>query len=172
GLKQTVTAGIISAKGRVELGILDHVELIQTDAAINPGNSGGPLFDLRGRVVGVNVAIASETGRSQGVGFAIPSNAVKDVVEQLRDKGEVGRGFLGIVLQEVPPGLERRLGVAETGGVIVGRVGPGSPAEHAGLRKGDLVVRYNGEPVGTTNAVGQLRHRIARTPPETTVPVE
>src|SRR6185295_16237183 len=98
GLKQTVTAGIVSAKGRVELGILDQVELLQTDAAINPGNSGGPLFDQRGRVIGINVAIASATGGNQGIGFAIPSNAARDVVEQLLSKGEVVRGFMGVAM--------------------------------------------------------------------------
>jgi S1-C subfamily serine protease len=172
GLKQTVTAGIVSAKGRVELGILDQVELIQTDAPINPGNSGGPLFDQRGRVLGINVAIASVNGSNQGIGFAIPSNAAREVLEQLVEKGEVVRGFLGIRLQEVPPGLERRLGVEETGGVFVVDVGPDSPADQVGLRRGDLVVRYNGEPVGTVNAVSQLRWRIARTAPETVVPLE
>jgi serine protease Do len=172
GLKQTVTAGIVSAKGRAELGILDQVELLQTDAAINPGNSGGPLFDQRGRVVGVNVAIASASGANQGVGFAIPSNAVKEVLEQLVSRGEVVRGFLGVAMQEVPPGLERRLGVEGTGGVIVSQVGGDSPAERAGLRKGDLIVRYNHEPVGTLNPIGQLRQRIARTALDATVPVE
>jgi S1-C subfamily serine protease len=172
GLKQTVTAGIVSAKGRVELGILDQVELLQTDAAINPGNSGGPLFDQRGRVIGVNVAIASVTGGNQGVGFAIPSNAVKEVMEQLLSKGEVVRGFLGVAMQEVPPGLERRLGIEGTGGVIVSQVGEESPAERAGIRKGDLIVRFNGQPVGGGNAISLLRQRIARTPVEQTVPLE
>src|SRR5207248_2309600 len=118
GLQQTITAGIISAKGRVELGILDQVELLQTDAAINPGNSGGPLFDQLGRLVGINVAIASEHGRNEGVGFAIPANTAREICEQLAAQGEVVRGFLGIAMQEVPPGLESRLGVGETGGVI------------------------------------------------------
>jgi serine protease Do len=104
GLRQTLTAGIISAKGRVELRILDQVELLQTDAAINPGNSGGPLFDQRGRVVGVNVAIASMKGGNEGVGFAIPSNTIQEIFEALSTKGEVVRGFLGILMQELPPG--------------------------------------------------------------------
>jgi serine protease Do len=167
-----VTAGIVSAKGRVELRILDQVELIQTDAAINPGNSGGPLIDLRGRVIGINVAIASRTGDNQGVAFAIPSNAAKEVIEQLLEKGEVVRGFLGVAMQELPPGLDRQLGVEGTGGVIVTQVVPRSPADEAGIRKGDLVVRYNKEPVGSVNPVAQLRHRIARTPPDTAVPIE
>jgi serine protease Do len=172
GLKQTVTAGIISAKGRVELGILDQVELLQTDAAINPGNSGGPLFDQRGRVVGINVAIATEHGRNEGIGFAIPSNAVQEVLEQLADKGEVVRGFLGIIMHDLPEGLEERVGVSETGGVVIGRAPPDYPAARAGLRAGDVVVRYDGQPVGTVNALNQLRRRIARTPPDSIVPIE
>jgi S1-C subfamily serine protease len=172
GLKQSVSAGIVSAKGRVELRILDQVELLQTDAAINPGNSGGPLFDQRGRVVGINFAIASDNGRSEGVGFAIPSNAVQEVFHDLVEKGEVVRGFLGVGMQEVPPGLEGRLGVAATGGVVVYLVDSNSPAGLAGLRKGDVIVRYAQEAVGTVNPLSRLRQRIAHTPPDTTVPIE
>jgi S1-C subfamily serine protease len=172
GLKQTLTAGIISAKGRVELRILDQVELLQTDAAVNPGNSGGPLFDQRGRVVGVNVAIATERGHNEGVAFAIPSNTLQEVFEQLVTKGEVVRGFLGIEMQELPQGLEHRLGVDDTGGVVVYRVEPHYPADQAGLRKGDVIIRYDGQPVGNTNALNQLRRKIARTVPETTVAIE
>jgi S1-C subfamily serine protease len=172
GLKQTVTAGIISAKGRVELRILDQVELLQTDAAINPGNSGGPLFDLHGRVAGINVAIATETGHNEGVGFAIPSNAVQEVLEQLAEKGEMVRGFLGIEMHEIPEGLEERMGVSDTGGVVVGRVENGYPAAQAGLRARDVVIRYDGQPVGSVNALNQLRRRIAHTPPDTTVSIE
>jgi S1-C subfamily serine protease len=172
GLKQTVTAGIISAKGRVELGILDQVELLQTDAAINPGNSGGPLFDQSGRVAGINVAIASRTGTNQGVGFAIPSNTARDIFEQLSAKGEVVRGFMGIAMQDVPPDVESRLGIADTGGVLVSHVGTGFPADDAGIRVRDIITRYNKEAVGPANALNQLRQRIARTEPGTTVPVE
>jgi serine protease Do len=172
GLKQTVTAGIVSAKGRVELGILDQVELIQTDAPINPGNSGGPLVDLHGRVVGINVAIASDNGRSQGVGFAIPSSTAQEIFKLLVEHGEVVRGYVGILMQEVPQGLEKKVGVAETGGVFVTDVVRDSPGGRADLRRGDVIVRYNGEPVGTVNPMNNLRMRIARTPPETTVPVE
>jgi serine protease Do len=172
GLRQSMTAGIISAKGRVELHILDQVELLQTDAAINPGNSGGPLFDLRGRVAGVSVAIATEHGRNEGVAFAIPSNTVQEIFHDLVEKGEVVRGFLGIAMQEIPPGLERRLGVEQTGGVIVYCVEPGSPADQAGLRKGDVVIRYHGEALGTSNPLSQLRRRIAHTPPEKSVAIE
>jgi S1-C subfamily serine protease len=171
-LKQTVTAGIVSAKGRVELGILDQVELLQTDAAINPGNSGGPLFDQRGRVAGINVAIASKSGGNQGIAFTIPSNTARDIFNQLAEKGEVVRGFLGVAMQELPPDLEKRLRITDTGGVIVSSVGPDLPADQAGVRPGDVIVRYNHEPVGPANAMNQLRQRIARTEPGATVPVE
>lgn len=172
GLHQTVTAGIISAKGRVELGILDQVELLQTDAAINPGNSGGPLFNQHGRVIGINVAIASKTGRNQGVAFAIPSNVIKDVMEQLLARGEVVRGFVGILMQEVPTGLEAKLGLLESGGVIISDVSPNTPGEVAGLRRGDIVVGFKGEPVGTANPLSRLRHGIAHAPPDTTIPLD
>jgi serine protease Do len=166
GLRQSVTAGIISAKGRVELGMVDFVELLQTDAAINPGNSGGPLFDLRGRVVGINVAIASENGHNEGVGFAIPSNTVQDVFSQLVENGEVVRGYLGIRMQEIPDGMEDRMGLDHTGAVAVAFVQPGSPAEHAGLRQGDVIIGLNNEPVDTVNALSRLRQRIARIAPD------
>jgi serine protease Do len=182
GLKQTMTAGIVSAKGRVELGILDLVELLQTDTAINPGNSGGPLVDLHGRVVGINTFILTDNGRSMGplgaipsnagVGFAIPSNTAKEIFDILVEKGEVVRGYLGILMQEVPPGVEHKLKIADTGGVYVLHVEPDSPAGRAGLRRNDVIVRYNDEPVGTVNAQNQLRLRIARTEPGTTVPLE
>jgi len=172
GLKQTITAGIVSAKGRAELGILDYVELLQTDAPINPGNSGGPLFDQRGRVIGMNVAIATEHGRSEGVAFAIPSNTLMDVFQQLVEHGEVVRGFLGVKLQEIPPGLGSHIGIGGASGVVVSDVSPGSPAEEAGLRRGDVIVRYGQEPVSAANPMTQLRQRIAKTPPQTTVPID
>jgi len=172
GLKQTITAGIVSAKGRAELGILDYVELLQTDAPINPGNSGGPLFDQRGRVIGINVAIATEHGRSEGVAFAIPSNTLMDVFQQLVEHGEVVRGFLGVKLQEIPPGMGSHMGIGEASGVVVSDVSPGSPAEEAGLRRGDVIVRYGQEPVSAANPMTQLRQRIAKTPPQTTVPID
>jgi S1-C subfamily serine protease len=172
GLQQTVTAGILSAKARVELRILDQVDLLQTDAAINPGNSGGPLFDQHGRVVGVNVAIASDTGVNQGVGFAIPSNTAREIFDILVEQGEVVRGYLGIEMQEVPGDLARRLGVGDTGAVMVLDVVPGEPAAEAGFRRGDYILSYNHEPVGPVQPMNQLRKRIARTRPDTLVPVE
>src|SRR5205823_12973727 len=116
GLKQTVTHGIISAKGRL-LTMLDTVELLQTDAPINPGNSGGPLFDQYGRVAGINVAIASDTGGNQGIGFVIPSNTARKIYEQLVSQGEVVRGYLGVGLEEVATKKAKELGLTESGGV-------------------------------------------------------
>jgi serine protease Do len=172
GLKQTVTAGIVSAKGRVELGILDHVELLQTDAAINPGNSGGPLFDQHGRVLGINVAIRSEKGHNEGIAFAIPSNPAREIFEELVKNGEVIRGYLGIGMQDIPPGLENRLGVSDTGGVIVSLVEGGSPADRAGIRTGDVIIRFANAAVGPVNALNRLRQRITHTPPDSTVAIE
>jgi serine protease Do len=171
GLKQTVTAGIISAKGRL-LGLLDLVELLQTDAAINPGNSGGPLFDQMGRLAGINVAIATETGVNQGIAFAIPSNTARDIFNQLVEKGEVVRGYVGIAMQDVPEDQVRRLGIGDTGGVVVGQVVPGQAADRAGIEVGDVIVRYNREPVGGGNPIKQLRKMVLETRPDTTVPVE
>src|SRR5262249_54803592 len=124
GLRQTVTQGIISAKGRL-IGMLDLVELLQTDAAINPGNSGGPLFDQFGRIAGINVAIASDNGGNQGIGFAIPSNTAREIFTHLVDKGEVVRGYLGVALRDLSRPEARELGVTETGGVLVAQVEPG-----------------------------------------------
>ena len=169
GLRQSITAGIISAKGRVNLGILDQVELLQTDAAINPGNSGGPLFDQRGRVVGISFAIASDNGRNEGVGFAIPSNTAKAVSMELIAKGEVTRGFLGIAMQELPDGASRRLGLDQTGGVLVSFVRPGSPAAKAGVLQRDILFALNDAPIGSADSLTRIRQRIANLSPGTTV---
>src|SRR5207253_2663490 len=131
GLRQTVTQGVVSAKGRL-LTMLDLVELLQTDAAINPGNSGGPLFDQYGRIMGINVAIASDNGGNQGIGFAIPSNTAKKIFEQLRAQGEVPRGFLGIALMEVLGAKAKALGLGENGGVLITLVEPNPAAGKAG----------------------------------------
>jgi S1-C subfamily serine protease len=171
GLKQTVTHGIISAKGRL-LSMLDTVELLQTDAPINPGNSGGPLFDQYGRVVGINVAIASETGGNQGIGFVIPSNTARAIFDMLAGQGEVVRGFIGAALEEVPAEQARRLGLGDGGGVLVSRVVPGFPAEQAGLQPGDVVFRYNGEPISADHPGRHLRQRILESPVGRRVSVE
>ncbi len=153
GYRWTVTQGIISAKGRL-LPLLDLVELLQTDAAMNPGNSGGPLFDQLGRVIGINVAIASDNGVNQGIGFAIPSNTAKKITEQLLTSGEVPRGYLGIAMEELPAPQAKKLKL-EDGGVIVKSVIKAEAAANAGIQTGDIIVRINQD---TLNRVEPIRH--------------
>lgn len=164
GLDQTVTAGIISATGRANVGITDYEDFIQTDAAINPGNSGGPLVNLKGEVVGINTAIASRSGGYMGVGFAIPSEMAGHVMRSIIDKGFVTRGWLGAMIQDLTPELAKSFNFNSTSGVLIGDVVPDSPAEKAGLKAGDIVVKYNGETVETAN---ELRNAVAATAPET-----
>jgi Do/DeqQ family serine protease len=140
GLDQTVTVGVISATGRSDVGIATYENFIQTDASINPGNSGGPLVNLKGQVIGVNTAIVAA---GQGIGFAIPINMVKRVVDQLVDKGKVVRGWLGVALQPLSPDLAQSLGLAGTNGAVVGSTITGSPAAQAGLQQGDVIVTYD-----------------------------
>jgi serine protease Do len=157
GLEQTVTAGIVSSKNRViEAGPYD--DFIQTDASINPGNSGGPLLDLRGRVVGINTAIIAS---GQGIGFAIPIDMAKTIVAQLKDKGEVTRGWLGVGIQPVTPDLAEYYGLDSKQGVLVTQVFEGDPAEKAGIRKGDIITAIHGEQVSTTR---ELSAKIANVP--------
>jgi serine protease Do len=143
GLHNTVTAGIVSAKGR-QLGAGPYDDFIQTDASINPGNSGGPLVDLQGRVIGVNTAIASETGANIGIGFAIPINLVKRIVPELKEKGRITRGWLGIAIQPLTPGIAESLGMQKRG-ALVSEVSEGGPAARAGLQEGDVIIEYNGK---------------------------
>jgi serine protease DegS len=172
GLKQTVTHGIISAKGRL-LTMLDTVELLQTDTPINPGNSGGPLFDQYGRVAGINVAIASDTGRSEGIGFVIPSNTAHEIFAKLVAKGEVVRGFIGATLEEVTADRAPKLGLKkDQAGVLITRVVPDFPAAKAGVRPGDVVVAYDKAPLGPNHAARELRQRILDTRVGRRVPVE
>jgi serine protease DegS len=171
GLRQTVTHGIISAKGRL-LDKITMVELLQTDAAINPGNSGGPLFDQYGRVAGINVAIASDNGGNQGIGFAIPSNTAKKVLEQLAERGEVVRGYIGVALEDLKPERARDLGLKRSGGVVIAQVVPGEAAGKAGLRAGDVIVRYNNEALSPVHPMRQLRQWILETEVGREVPVE
>jgi S1-C subfamily serine protease len=161
-LQKTVTVGVISAKGRL-LSLLDTVELLQTDAAINPGNSGGPLFDERGRVVGINVAIASDNGVSQGIGFAIPSNTARKIADALIASGEVSRGYLGIGLDDLPGARAKSLGIAA--GVVVTKVVPGDPADRAGLEAGDVVVKFNGDDLIRQFPARHLRQLVVDTAP-------
>src|SRR5438874_7771468 len=146
GLDHTVTSGIVSAKGR-QIGAGPYDNFIQTDASINPGNSGGPLLNMRGEVVGINTAIFSQSGGNIGIGFAIPTNLVKGVLPQLKNKGKVVRGYLGTVIQSVTPEVADNLGLDRAEGVVVTSVKPGSPAEEAGLQRGDVITQVNRSPV-------------------------
>ena len=153
GLDQTVTVGVISATGRSDVGIATYENFIQTDASINPGNSGGPLVNLKGQVIGVNTAIVAA---GQGIGFAIPINMVKRVVDQLVDKGKVVRGWLGVALQPLSLDLAQSLGLEGTNGAVVGSTITGSPAAQAGLEQGDVIVAFDKTPVEDYRHVQRL----------------
>lgn len=161
GLGQTVTSGIVSALGRSRLGIEGFEDFIQTDASINPGNSGGALVNLAGELVGINTAILSPAGGNIGIGFAIPINMVRQVAAQLIEYGEVRRGQLGVIIQDLTPELAQAFGIEQTAGAVVAQVLPGSPAEKAGLQAGDIITSVNGKRVQTTtdlrNTVGLLK---------------
>ena len=146
GLEQTVTAGIVSAKGRV-LGGSPYEDFIQTDAAINLGNSGGPLFNTRGEVVGINTTILSQTGGSVGIGFAVPINLAKELIPQLKAKGRVSRGWLGVDIAPVPAELAAKLGRSARYGALVTEIIPDGPAARSGLRAGDVIVAFQGKPI-------------------------
>jgi serine protease Do len=158
GVGQTVTMGIVSAKGKANLGIVDYEDFIQTDAAINPGNSGGALVNLKGELVGINTAILSRTGGYQGIGLAIPTNMARPIMNSLISTGKVVRGWLGVSIQDVTAELKDTLGLGADRGVIIGGVVKGSPAEKAGLRPGDVVLRVNGR--DTPKAIN-LRNEVA-----------
>ena len=161
GLGQTVTYGIVSALGRSGLGIEGYEDFIQTDASINPGNSGGPLVNMNGELVGVNTAIVGPSGGNIGIGFAIPGNMASIIMEHLSEHGEVRRGQLGVAVQDLTPELAQAFGLQQRGGAVVAQVTPGSAAEQAGLRSGDVIVSLDGRAVtGSSdlrNAIGLLR---------------
>jgi len=161
GLDSTVTLGIVSAKGRSNLNIVDYENFIQTDAAINPGNSGGPLVNLDGEVVGINTAIVSRSGSNAGVGFTIPINMAKTVMASLITEGKVTRGFLGIRFQELDKDLAEQFGLESTEGVLVAEVIEGSAAGKAGIKVQDVVLKFDGKPIRNGN---ELRHRVAASP--------
>lgn len=140
GLGYTVTAGIVSAKGR-SLGMGAYDDFIQTDAPMNPGNSGGPLFNLNGEVVGVNTAIVA---RGQGIGFSIPINLAENIISQLTEEGKVTRGWLGVLIQSITPEIAESLGLKDVRGALIADVTPGSPADKAGLKRGDIVIEFEG----------------------------
>ena len=164
-LDQTVTAGIISAKGRANLQIADYEDFIQTDAAINPGNSGGPLVNLRGEVIGINTAIASRTGGNMGIGFAIPANMVRNVMDAIVKEGTVNRGWLGVAIGELDKDLAESFNYDSTDGVLINDVLADGPAAKAGLQAGDIIVSLNGQEVSD---VHDLRNDVAALAPGTT----
>jgi serine protease Do len=169
GVGQTVTSGIVSAKDRGNVGIEDYEDFIQTDAAINPGNSGGALVDINGRLIGINTAILSRSGGSVGVGFAIPSDLARTVMESLVQYGKVTRGYLGVMIQPVTPDLQSAFNLKDNKGALIGDVTPNSPAEKAGLKNGDIVTEFNHHAISDSRA---LQLEVASVKPGTTVPVE
>jgi serine protease Do len=168
GLSETVTAGIVSAKGRV-IGQGPYDDFIQTDASINPGNSGGPLLNLQDQVIGINSAIYSQSGGNIGIGFAIPINLVKSVVAQLKAHGKVIRGWLGVAIQDITPDLAKSFGLKQAEGALVADVTPDSPAARAGVERGDIIVKYNGTHIA---AAHQLPELVAGTEIGKAVPIE
>ncbi|HUL05451.1 MAG TPA: Do family serine endopeptidase [Candidatus Acidoferrum sp.] len=160
GLGQTVTSGIVSALGRTGLGIESYENFIQTDASINPGNSGGALINLRGELIGINTAIVGPSGGNVGIGFAVPINMARAVIQQLIAHGEVKRGRLGVEVEDLTPDIAEALHVEASGGAVIKRVEPGSPARRAGLQAGDVVLAVDGTPIQSSS---DLRNRVGLT---------
>jgi len=160
GLGSTVTAGIVSAKGRI-IGAGPYDNFIQTDASINPGNSGGPLFNLNGEVVGVNTAIVSQSGGNVGIGFAIPINMAKSVMPQLKERGKVVRGWLGVTIQTVTQEIKEKFDLETAEGALIGEVTKDSPADKGGLKRGDVIINFDGKKVKAMNALPAM---VAETP--------
>ena len=169
GLSQTVTMGIVSAVGRANVGIADYEDFIQTDAAINPGNSGGALVNVKGELVGINTAIFSTTGGYQGIGFAVPTNMAKNVMDSLIDKGKVIRGWFGVTIQPLTPELAKQFNLKDDKGALIGDGIEKSPAEKAGLMRGDVIIEYEGKKIDEPT---QLRNMVANTPPGKKVEVK
>ena len=169
GLSHTVTVGVVSAKSR-NIGAGAYDEFIQTDASINPGNSGGPLINIKGEVIGINTAIISGPagGGNVGIGFAIPVNMAKSILTDLREKGKVIRGWLGVMIQKITPDLAKSFSLADKNGALVGDVIPEGPAAKAGIKRGDVIVEFNGQEVSNME---QLPKIVAQTTPETNVNV-
>ncbi len=169
GLSQTVTVGVVSAKGRSRVGINEYENFIQTDAAINPGNSGGPLLNIHGEVVGINSALFSRTGGYMGIGFAIPINMVKAIQDQLHTHGKVTRGWLGVAIQDVSEDLAKSFDLDEAKGILISEVQTDSPAEKGGLQEGDVITKLNDVVLKDVN---DLRNRIALIIPKTKADLE
>ena len=169
GLAQTVTHGIISAKGRAEVGLVEFEDFLQTDAPINPGNSGGPLVNTRGEIIGMNSAIVSAIGQSNGVGFAIPINMIKTMLPSLTKGEKINRGELGVSVQKITEDLAHFFSLDEVKGVIVSQVHLNSPAEKAGIMVEDVIILYGGKKI---NDVRSLRNFVAETLPDTKIKVE
>jgi len=169
GLDNTITAGIVSAKGRSIMGGNQFEDFIQTDAAINPGNSGGPLVNLEGEVVGINTAIFSNSGGYMGIGFAIPINMARHVLESLISEGRVIRGWLGVGIQDLTEEMAKSFGHPSTEGALVGHIQDGSPAQDAGIQQGDIIIQLNNESILNVN---QLRHSVAALKPKETAKIK
>jgi len=165
GFNRTVTSGIVSATGRSNVGIIGYEDFIQTDAAINPGNSGGPLVNINGEVIGLNTAIATRSGGYQGIGFAIPVNAAKSIMDDLVKDGKVRRGLLGVNIQDLDESLAKSFGAPGTSGALVSQVIPESPAEKAGIKAGDIILKFNGESV---SGAANLKNLVGREKPGAT----
>ncbi len=166
GLGQTVTMGIVSATGRGGLGIEDYEDFIQTDAAINPGNSGGALIDERGELIGINTAILSQAGGNQGVGFAVPINLARHVMDEIVKDGKVTRSYMGVMSQDLTPAMATALGTGNTDGALISDVEPEGPAAQAGIQRGDVVRALDGQAITGSN---QLRLKVSMMHPSTTV---
>jgi serine protease Do len=169
GLGQTVSSGIIGARGRSGIGIADEEDFLQTDASMNPGSSGGPLLNLRGEVIGINTAIATRTGGFQGIGFVIPSRLVKEIIDRLQRDGRIDRGELGLTVQELTPALAEAFDLDRTEGVIVTAVSPQGAAAKAGVHRGDVLVSMDGKAVASRF---DLEHRAAMRGAKATVQLE
>ena len=169
GLTQSVTMGIVSAVGRASMGIAEYEDFIQTDAAINPGNSGGALVNIRGELVGINTAIFSQSGGNMGIGFAVPSNLSRAIMDQLVRTGKVVRGWLGVAIQDLTPELATQFGITDTKGVLVSDVMAESPAKKAGFERADVIVEYDGKSMDSPT---HLRNAVAQTPIGKKVPVK
>jgi serine protease Do len=166
GLTSTVTVGVVSAKGREGIGIEDYEDFIQTDAAINVGNSGGPLLNAKGKVIGINTAIVAPSGGSVGIGFAIPSDMAKVVYQQLKEKGSVTRGYIGIVIQRLTTDLAKYFRISSEKGILVSEVTKNSPGEKAGLKRGDIITKMKDRPVKN---IAAFRNDVAMTAPGTKI---